>query len=156
MIELQNSIVRVQAEGSYIIFHVIGSKRNRFPTWYHNKRKEETTIAWISDVAHRYAKRATMHKCQCQHKPVHRVLSHKILEMPQGYAVGNGCTDEVFDSNAIVSFIHGMGLITKDIFEVSLFLNFGCTHVCLLQDGNLRREWFTDTRFCLPYLYLLL
>eukprot|EP00850_Spirogloea_muscicola_P003593 SM000014S00381 [mRNA] locus=s14:1000135:1004860:+ [translate_table: standard] len=35
----------------------------------------------------------------------------------QGYMVGNGCTDEVFDGNAIVPFAYGMGLISIDLYE---------------------------------------
>jgi len=36
----------------------------------------------------------------------------------QGYLVGNGCTDEKFDGDAIVPFVYGMGLISTDLFEV--------------------------------------
>lgn len=32
--------------------------------------------------------------------------------------VGNGVTDEVIDGNALVPFVHGMGLISDDLFEV--------------------------------------
>ncbi|KAF5726551.1 putative serine carboxypeptidase [Tripterygium wilfordii] len=35
----------------------------------------------------------------------------------KGYMVGNGVTDEVFDGNALVPFVHGMGLISDDLFE---------------------------------------
>ncbi|XP_062080025.1 serine carboxypeptidase 1-like [Humulus lupulus] len=35
----------------------------------------------------------------------------------KGYLVGNGVTDEVFDGNALVPFVHGMGLISDDLFQ---------------------------------------
>ncbi|XP_027334977.1 serine carboxypeptidase-like 20 [Abrus precatorius] len=35
----------------------------------------------------------------------------------KGYMVGNGVTDEMFDGNALVPFVHGMGLISDDLFE---------------------------------------
>ncbi|KAL3649257.1 carbohydrate-binding module 1 protein [Castilleja foliolosa] len=35
----------------------------------------------------------------------------------QGYMVGNGVTDDVFDGNALVPFAHGMGLISDELFE---------------------------------------
>ncbi|CAA7023710.1 unnamed protein product [Microthlaspi erraticum] len=35
----------------------------------------------------------------------------------EGYLVGNGCTDPVFDGNALVPFAHGMGLISSELFE---------------------------------------
>ena len=40
----------------------------------------------------------------------------------QGYLVGNGVTDAVFDGNSFVPFAHGMGLISDELFEVR-FLN---------------------------------
>ncbi|XP_043703467.1 serine carboxypeptidase 1-like [Telopea speciosissima] len=38
----------------------------------------------------------------------------------KGYMVGNGVTDEVFDGNALVPFVHGMGLISDDLYEETL------------------------------------
>ncbi|XP_048138203.1 serine carboxypeptidase-like 20 [Rhodamnia argentea] len=35
----------------------------------------------------------------------------------KGYIVGNGVADEKFDGNALVPFVHGMGLISNDLFE---------------------------------------
>ncbi|KAH8956950.1 hypothetical protein BDL97_07G068100 [Sphagnum fallax] len=35
----------------------------------------------------------------------------------KGYLVGNGCTDEKFDGDAIIPFVYGMGLISTDLFE---------------------------------------
>lgn len=35
--------------------------------------------------------------------------------------MGNGCTDDQFDGDAIVPFIYGMGLISMDMYKVSLF-----------------------------------
>ncbi|CAI9107286.1 OLC1v1006605C1 [Oldenlandia corymbosa var. corymbosa] len=35
----------------------------------------------------------------------------------KGYMVGNGVADEKFDGNAIVPFVHGMGLISDDLFK---------------------------------------
>ncbi|XP_057840649.2 serine carboxypeptidase 1 isoform X2 [Cryptomeria japonica] len=35
----------------------------------------------------------------------------------QGYMVGNGVTDPTFDGNALVPFVHGMGLIPNSLFE---------------------------------------
>ncbi|KAL5566720.1 hypothetical protein UlMin_029884 [Ulmus minor] len=35
----------------------------------------------------------------------------------KGYMIGNGCTDEVFDDNALVPFAHGMGLISEELFQ---------------------------------------
>jgi hypothetical protein len=32
--------------------------------------------------------------------------------------VGNGCTDEKFDGNAIIPFTYGMGLIDIDLYQV--------------------------------------
>ncbi|GAA0144655.1 serine protease [Lithospermum erythrorhizon] len=34
----------------------------------------------------------------------------------KGYIVGNGVTDEEFDGNALVPFVHGMGLISDDLY----------------------------------------
>ncbi|CAJ1823215.1 unnamed protein product [Sphenostylis stenocarpa] len=36
----------------------------------------------------------------------------------KGYMVGNGVTDNVFDGNALIPFVHGMGLISDSIYEV--------------------------------------
>lgn len=38
----------------------------------------------------------------------------------QGYIVGNGVTDELIDGNALVPFVHGMGLIPDELFEVKI------------------------------------
>ncbi|CAI8608252.1 unnamed protein product [Vicia faba] len=35
----------------------------------------------------------------------------------KGYMVGNGVTDELIDGNALVPFVHGMGLIPDELFE---------------------------------------
>ncbi|XP_031249340.1 serine carboxypeptidase 1-like [Pistacia vera] len=35
----------------------------------------------------------------------------------EGYLVGNGVTDRMFDGNALIPFAHGMGLISDDLFE---------------------------------------
>lgn len=35
----------------------------------------------------------------------------------KGYMVGNGCTDDKFDGDALVPFAHGMGLISNDLFQ---------------------------------------
>ncbi|KAL9227498.1 hypothetical protein vseg_003181 [Gypsophila vaccaria] len=35
----------------------------------------------------------------------------------KGYMIGNGVTDEVFDGNALVPFVHGMGLISDDLYH---------------------------------------
>ncbi|XP_073050557.1 serine carboxypeptidase 1-like [Primulina eburnea] len=35
----------------------------------------------------------------------------------KGYMVGNGVTDDVIDGNALVPFVHGMGLISEELFE---------------------------------------
>ncbi|MCH81721.1 serine carboxypeptidase-like 20-like [Trifolium medium] len=35
----------------------------------------------------------------------------------KGYIVGNGVTDEQIDGNALVPFVHGMGLISNELFE---------------------------------------
>ncbi|KAL2958710.1 hypothetical protein AAZX31_18G223500 [Glycine max] len=35
----------------------------------------------------------------------------------KGYMVGNGVTDEIFDGNALIPFVHGMGLISDSIYE---------------------------------------
>ncbi|KAH9626944.1 hypothetical protein KSS87_003895 [Heliosperma pusillum] len=35
----------------------------------------------------------------------------------KGYLVGNGVTDEVIDGNALVPFVHGMGLISNDLYQ---------------------------------------
>ncbi|GLJ08390.1 hypothetical protein SUGI_0087870 [Cryptomeria japonica] len=35
----------------------------------------------------------------------------------KGYMVGNGVTDPTFDGNALVPFVHGMGLIPNSLFE---------------------------------------
>lgn len=32
--------------------------------------------------------------------------------------VGNGVTDDVIDGNALLPFVHGMGLISDELFEV--------------------------------------
>ncbi|XP_051143780.1 serine carboxypeptidase-like 20 [Andrographis paniculata] len=37
----------------------------------------------------------------------------------KGYMVGNGVTDEFVDGNALVPFVHGMGLISDEIFETT-------------------------------------
>lgn len=38
--------------------------------------------------------------------------------------VGNGVCDTVYDGNALVPFVHGMGLISDDLFQVCFVLNF--------------------------------
>ncbi|XP_061342571.1 serine carboxypeptidase-like 20 [Gastrolobium bilobum] len=35
----------------------------------------------------------------------------------KGYIVGNGVTDQTFDGNALIPFVHGMGLISDNIYE---------------------------------------
>ncbi|KAL4355966.1 hypothetical protein AHAS_Ahas09G0039500 [Arachis hypogaea] len=35
----------------------------------------------------------------------------------KGYMVGNGVCDEQFDGNALVPFVHGMGLISDDLYQ---------------------------------------
>lgn len=35
--------------------------------------------------------------------------------------VGNGCTDDKFDGNALVPFAHGMGLISNELYQVCGF-----------------------------------
>lgn len=42
----------------------------------------------------------------------------------QGYFEGNPVTDPEFDGNAFVPYIHGMGIISDELFEVTLFLSF--------------------------------
>uniref|UniRef100_A0ACD5XNS5 Uncharacterized protein n=1 Tax=Avena sativa TaxID=4498 RepID=A0ACD5XNS5_AVESA len=54
-------------------------------------------------------------------------LSHEVVKGIQGgakptinfkgYMVGNGVCDTVFDGNALVPFVHGMGLISDDIYQ---------------------------------------
>ena len=34
--------------------------------------------------------------------------------------VGNGCTDDEIDGNALVPFAHGMGLISDELYEVNV------------------------------------
>lgn len=34
--------------------------------------------------------------------------------------MGNGVTDPVFDGNGMVPSVHGMGLISDELFEVSI------------------------------------
>lgn len=43
--------------------------------------------------------------------------------------VGNGVTDDEFDGNALVTFAHGMGLISDELFEVGELL-FYQDHSC--------------------------
>ncbi|KAK9756278.1 hypothetical protein RND81_01G086400 [Saponaria officinalis] len=38
----------------------------------------------------------------------------------KGYMIGNGVTDEVFDGNALVPFVHGMGLISDDLYQAAV------------------------------------
>lgn len=38
----------------------------------------------------------------------------------QGYMVGNGCTDDKFDGDAIIPFIYGMGLISINMYKVGV------------------------------------
>ncbi|KAH7430547.1 hypothetical protein KP509_08G003500 [Ceratopteris richardii] len=35
----------------------------------------------------------------------------------KGYLIGNGVTDEAFDGDALVPFVHGMGLISNQLYE---------------------------------------
>ncbi|KAK7350563.1 hypothetical protein VNO77_09326 [Canavalia gladiata] len=35
----------------------------------------------------------------------------------KGYLVGNGVTDNKFDGNALIPFVHGMGIISDDLYE---------------------------------------
>ncbi|XP_076902395.1 serine carboxypeptidase 1-like [Bidens hawaiensis] len=35
----------------------------------------------------------------------------------KGYMIGNGITDETFDGNALVPYVHGMGLISEDLYQ---------------------------------------
>ncbi|GAU32426.1 hypothetical protein TSUD_158240, partial [Trifolium subterraneum] len=41
----------------------------------------------------------------------------------KGYLVGNGVTDQTFDDNAFIPFVHGMGLISDTIYEAVGDLN---------------------------------
>ena len=34
--------------------------------------------------------------------------------------IGNGVTDEAFDGDALVPFVHGMGLISDQLYDVTL------------------------------------
>ncbi len=43
-----------------------------------------------------------------------------ILLALQGYMVGNGVTDDQVDGDAIIPFVYGMGLISMDMYKVSL------------------------------------
>lgn len=43
----------------------------------------------------------------------------KLLKNFQGYMVGNGVADTVFDGDALVPFAHGMGLISDDLYQVT-------------------------------------
>ncbi|KAL6555604.1 hypothetical protein OROHE_007276 [Orobanche hederae] len=40
-----------------------------------------------------------------------------ILNLKRGYMVGNGVTDNVFDGNALIPSVHGMGLISDELVE---------------------------------------
>lgn len=44
------------------------------------------------------------------------------LVCTQGYMVGNGVTDPIFDGDAyaFIPFVHGMGLISDTMYEVCL------------------------------------
>lgn len=59
--------------------------------------------------------------CPLQSAPklLSQLLTHGSTLFLQGYAVGNGCTDERFDGNAIIPFTHGMGLIDDDLYQVT-------------------------------------
>jgi len=50
----------------------------------------------------------------------------------QGYIVGNGVTDEQIDGNALVPFVHGMGLISDELFEVKINPLRACLELYLL------------------------
>jgi hypothetical protein len=50
-----------------------------------------------------------------------QVSSIIYLDSPAGYIVGNGVTDEQIDGNALVPFVHGMGLISDELFEVKIY-----------------------------------
>ncbi|PON59130.1 Serine carboxypeptidase-like [Parasponia andersonii] len=43
-----------------------------------------------------------------------------LLLQEVGYMVGNGITDEKFDENALIPFVHGRGLISDEIFEAEV------------------------------------
>ena len=49
--------------------------------------------------------------------------------------VGNGCTDDQFDGDAIVPFIYGMGLISMDMYKVSLVLTELHLEAVMLETG---------------------
>lgn len=44
--------------------------------------------------------------------------------------VGNAVTDPIFDENAYIPFVHGMGLISDQMFEVKVWLTNSALSVC--------------------------
>lgn len=63
--------------------------------------------------------------------PLRREICSIWILILQGYLVGNGCTDDVYDGNALVPFAHGMALISDELFEVSI-LRCSRARACVL------------------------
>lgn len=42
----------------------------------------------------------------------------------QGYFEGNPATDTDFDGNAFVPYLHGMGILSDELYEVTSILAF--------------------------------
>ncbi|KEH17321.1 serine carboxypeptidase-like protein [Medicago truncatula] len=53
------------------------------------------------------------------------IKSVKASHVTHGYIIGNGVTDEQIDDNALISFVHGMGLIPDELFEERPWLSNG-------------------------------
>lgn len=68
--------------------------------------------------------------------------------------VGNGVTDDVIDGNALIPFVHGMGLISNELFEVSvaLLIHINCTFY-FHYSGKSPKHVLAFLRSCKYYLH---
>lgn len=48
-------------------------------------------------------------------------FKQKHIWIKKGYMVGNAVTDPIFDENAFIPFVHGMGLISDQMFKVKIW-----------------------------------
>lgn len=69
------------------------------------------------------------------------------MTLCQGYLIGNGVTDVNYDGNALVPFVHGMGLISEGLYEV-FFNSFTFNDMQIRISGKVRPCLKSINIFC--------
>lgn len=75
----------------------------------------------------------------------------------QGYLVGNPVTDNNFDGASRIPFVHGMGIISDEIYEVRMdnSTTLNSTMVCVFRLNLTRLYLLTNVEESLPIGALL-